>query len=157
MNIKSLEPLISEHPLFRGLDESFISYVTGCAKNARFRAGEVIFSEGQPADWFYLVRSGQVALEVQVPSRGPVVVQTVHDGEILGLSWLVPPYKWSLGARAVEPTRAVVMSAECLRNKCDEDPALGFALLKRMASVMTERLQATRLRVLDVYGNTRSA
>lgn len=156
MNVQSLAPLITEHPFFRGLDRAHIELVTGCAKNVRFAANEVIFAEGQDASWFYVLRSGRVALNIAVPGRGSVTIQTIEAGDVLGWSWLFPPYKWSFDARTLEPTRALALDATCLRNKCEADPRLGYELMKRCAGVMMERLQATRLQLLDIYGQSRS-
>jgi CRP/FNR family transcriptional regulator, cyclic AMP receptor protein len=87
-----------------------------------------------------------------VPGRGPITVETIGPGEILGWSWLFPPYRWHFDGRAVEGTRAIAFDAKCLRLKCEEDHDLGYELVKQFAHVMMERLQATRLRMLDVYG-----
>jgi CRP-like cAMP-binding protein len=73
-------------------------------------------------------------------------------GEVLGWSWLIPPYHWKFDARAIEQTRALALDGKCLRTKCEEDHDLGYELLKRFAQIMEERLQATRLQLLDVYG-----
>ena len=94
-----------------------------------------------------------VALEVFTPTRGPVVIETLGPGEVLGWSWLFPPYRWHFDAQAVEPVRAVALDGGCLRGKCEEDPRLGYELTRRFAAIMMDRLQATRLRLLDVYCN----
>jgi CRP-like cAMP-binding protein len=150
--VETLEPLLTEHPFFLGLAPGDIQFLTGCAKNVRFEAGQVIFREGQDADQFYLVRDGKVALEVFVPGRGSAPILTLGAGDVLGWSWLIPPYKWRFDARAIETTRALALDGKCLRGKCDEDPRLGSEMLKRVAAIMAERLHATRLQMLDVYG-----
>jgi CRP-like cAMP-binding protein len=150
--VETLEPLLTAHPFFRGLAPGDIQFLTGCAKNARFEAGQVIFREGEDADQFYLIRDGRVALEVFTPGRGSAPILTLGTGDVLGWSWLVPPYKWRFDARAIETTRAFALDGKCLREKCDQDPRLGYELLKRVAAVMAERLHATRLQMLDVYG-----
>jgi len=151
--MQTLEPVLAEHPFFQGLAPEYLRVLVGCASNVRFEAGQQIFREGEEANEFYLIRHGKVALEVYVPGRGSITIQTLGVGEILGWSWLVPPYQWRFDARAVELVRAIALDGKCLRTKCEDDPRLGFALLKRFAHVMTERLQATRLQLLDVYGN----
>jgi len=93
-----------------------------------------------------------VALEIHVPGRDPVTFQTVGEGEIVGVSWLVPPYRWSYDARAIAPVRAIRLDANCLRAKCEADHDLGYEMMKRFAPVLIERLHATRLQLLDVYG-----
>jgi len=150
--METLEGLLAEHEFFRGLNADDITLFTECASNVRFEAGEYVFREGQPADQFYAVRNGRVALEVYVPGRGGVTIQTVGPGDVLGWSWLLPPYRWQFDARAVEQTRALSFDGKCIRNKCETDPRLGYELMKRLAHVFTQRLEATRLQLLDVYG-----
>jgi CRP-like cAMP-binding protein len=152
VTVQTLEPIIAAHGFFRELDPKYIAIITGCGKSVRFRAGEIVFSEGDPADAFYLLRSGRVALEIDVPGRGARMVQTMEEGDVLGWSWLFPPYRWAFTARTIEPVRAIAMDARCLRDKCEADPRMGYELMKRFAGVMMERLQATRLQLLDVYG-----
>lgn len=153
MDTHSLLPVLAAHPFFSGLDEDYLEIIAGCAKNVAFRAGEAIFREGQAADWFYLLREGRVVLDISVPHRGKVTLQTLEPGEVLGWSWLFPPYKWAFGATATEPTRAIAMDGTCLRGKCEADPRMGYELMKRFARVMMDRLQATRVQMLDVYGH----
>jgi CRP-like cAMP-binding protein len=150
--MEGLERIIKEHPFFAGLNEEFCALVCGCAKNARFDAGQYLFHECEPADEFYLLRHGRVALQLTAPGRGAVTFQTVGSGEILGVAWLVPPYRWTYDAKALELTRAIAMDASCLRQKCETDHDLGYEMMKRFMPVLIERLQATRLQILDVYG-----
>jgi CRP-like cAMP-binding protein len=126
--------------------------VCGCAKNVRFEAGQYLFHEGEPADWFYLLRHGRVALQLTVPGRGAVTFQTIAEGEIVGVSWLIPPYRWTYDAKAIELTRAIAVDASCLRQKCEADHDLGYEMMKRFMPVLIQSLQATRLQILDVYG-----
>jgi len=150
--METLEGLLAEHEFFRGLNAADITLFTECASNVRFEPGEYVFREGQPADRFYAVRHGRVALEVYVPGRGGVTIQTVGPGEVLGWSWLLPPYRWHFDARALEQTRALSFDGTCIRNKCETDHRLGYELMKRLAYVFTQRLEASRLQLLDVYG-----
>ncbi len=150
--MKSLEEVLAEHPFFRGMKEEHIRLFAGCAAHVRFEAGAFLFREGDPADRFFLLRHGRVALEVQVPGRGPTVIQTLGEGDVVGWSWMVPPYRWTFDGRAVELVRAWSFDAVCIRGKAEQDPSLGYELLKRLLPVVVERLQATRLQLLDVYG-----
>ena len=149
--VESLESIIAGHSFFSDLEERYVQSLTGCAANVRFDAGTYLFREGEPANHFYLIRQGKVAIEISAPPRKPIIVQTLSAGEILGWSWLVPPYQWRLQARAVELVRAIALDAKCLRARCEENHDLGYELLKRFAQVMTQRLEATRLQLLDVY------
>lgn len=150
--MKDMAALVREHPFMRRLDERSIRLIGGCAANVRFDPGKYIFREGDAADHFFLIRAGQVALETYVPGRGPLVFLTLQPGDILGISWLVPPYRYRYDTRAVTLTRALAFDAKCLRDKCDADPAVGYELMKRMVPALVERLEAARLQTMDVYG-----
>ncbi len=151
MTIHSLRPLLAEHPFFAGLDPAYLDLLVGCARNVRFDQDQPLFSEGDEAGDFYLVRHGLVAIEMVVGSR-PMVVHSVGPGEVLGWSWLVPPHRWRFGARAVQLTRAVALDGACLRGKCEADTAMGSELLRRFAHDLEERLYQAWLQMLDVYG-----
>ena len=150
-----LERIVGEHRLFAGLGQGFIDLAAGCAKNVVFKADEYLFHAEDPADWIFLIRHGRVALELVTPGRGAMQYETLGEGEVVGLTWLLPPYRWGFDARAIEMTRAIALDARCLRDKCEADPALGYAILKRFLPVLVQRLQATRLQMLDVYGRAR--
>lgn len=150
--METLEPLLAQHPFFKDLAPHYVHLVLGCAANTRFNAGDFLFREGEAANQFYLIRHGKVALQVFVPHRGPLTIETITAGEVLGWSWLFPPYRWHFDAQALELTRVVTFDGQCLRGKCDDDHDLGYELMQRFAQVMSQRLQATRLQLLDVYG-----
>jgi CRP/FNR family transcriptional regulator, cyclic AMP receptor protein len=150
--MEGLERIVLEQPFFAGLQRELGEVISGCARNLRFEAGQYLFREGDPADEFYMIREGIVAVEIMRPGGAPLVISTIPAGEIVGASWLVPPYRWVHDARAVEFTRAIGINAKCLREKCEADHHLGYELMKRFVPVLMERLQATRLQLLDVYG-----
>ncbi len=150
--MRSIADLLAEHSFFRGLPPETIELIAGCGTNVHFVDDEAIHTEGDPADTFYVLRSGRIAVEIHAPRRGPLVVETIGPGEILGVSWLLPPYRWSFDARAVDPTSAVSIDAACLRAKSDVDPVLGYELYKRFSVLINDRLQATRLQLVDLYG-----
>jgi CRP/FNR family cyclic AMP-dependent transcriptional regulator len=149
--MESLEPILSSHPFFKGLEQKYIHLVTGCASNVRFDAGKFVFREGEEAQHFYLIREGKVAIEIFTPHRGHMTIETLDEGNILGWSWLIPPYIWHFDARALETTRAIALDGKCLRKKCEEDHDLGYELLKRFSHIMEQRLSSTRLQLLDLY------
>lgn len=151
--MEGLERIVREHPFFAGLDVHFCELVCGCAKNVRFDAGQFLFREGEPANEFYLLRQGRVALQIAVPGRAAVTFQTLEEGEIVGVSWLIPPYRWQYDAQALEPTRAIAIAGSCLRAKCESDHDLGYEMMKRVVPILVKRLQATRMQILDVYGS----
>jgi CRP/FNR family cyclic AMP-dependent transcriptional regulator len=157
MAMRKLDELLADVPAFAGMDPASLELIAGCGVNRVFQPGELLFREGDPADTFHVVREGTVAIEVYVPPRGPMTIETLHDGDLLGWSWLVPPYRLQFDARALDTVHALTFDGACLRGKCEEDPALGYDLLKRFTAVIVERLQATRLRLLDVYGRAATA
>lgn len=154
--MKSISELLGQHPFFAGLPRDTLELIAGCGHNVQFAEDSRIISENEPADIFYVLRRGKVAIEVDTPRRGSLVIETIGPGDLLGVSWLLPPYRWTFDARAVEPTGAIAIDAACLRGKCDDDPVLGYEMFKRFAGLVRDRLQATRLQLVDVYGNNAS-
>lgn len=152
----TLESILAEHPFLEGLDAKKMEIIAGCASNVRFNEGDYVFREEEEADRFFLIRHGRVALDVFVPDRGPVTIDTIQEGEALGWSWLFPPYRWHFDARALQLTRAVAFDGKCLRDKCERDNELGYDMVKRFAEVITRRLQSARLQLLDLYGGTKT-
>lgn len=151
--METIDTLLGAAPVFHGLEPKALSLIAGCGSNVHFDQGAVLFREGDEAATFFLVRHGTVALEMFVPSRGAAVIETIEAGEVVGWSWLFPPFRWHFDARALTDLRATAFDGACLRGKADADPALGYQLMSRFAQVMIERLQWTRLRLLDVYGD----
>jgi len=145
----TIESILKEHSFFKSLPAKYFDFIVGCASNVVFKKGEVILKEGQSADKFYVIRSGLVAIYIDQRRQNPI--QTIKEGDILGWSWLIPPYTYRFSAEAVENTRAVILDGKCLRGKCEKNSDLGYELLKRLMSVFTQRLEATRLQLLDVY------
>lgn len=152
MAIGAMEEVMSTHPLFSGLESKLITTLVSCASNRVFHPGQYLCREGEQADFFYLIRSGQVTLEVYAAYRGGLRIETLQEGDILGWSWVVPPYRWHFDAKAVDIVRALALDARWLRDKCEQDHELGYQLLTRFSSIIEERLQTTRRRLLDVYG-----
>lgn len=148
----TLEQILQEHPFFAGAPAGLIRLVAGCARNHIFHAGEYLFHEGEPANEFFLIREGKVALEIKAPAHPAIVFETLAVGDFAGSSWLIPPYRWVFDARAVELTRTTGIDAACLRGKCEADHDLGYEMMKRFLPALVKRLQATRLQILDVYG-----
>lgn len=149
--IETLERIIYQQPFFQDMPERHIELITACAKNVRFHAGQMILQEGEEANEFYFIREGLVAIEFMTPKKRFMRVQTIGEGDVLGWSWLVSPYRWRFSARACQATRTLAFDGKCLRAKCEEDHDLGYQLLKRFAPIVTERLDATRLQLLDLY------
>jgi CRP/FNR family transcriptional regulator, cyclic AMP receptor protein len=150
--MQTIETLIGKTELFAGMTPEELELIAGCGSNVRFAADELLFRDGDEANLFFVIRQGRIALETFVPARGSVTIETLEAGEVVGWSWLFPPYRWHFDARALSLVRATVFDGACLRGKCERDPRLGYDLMSRFAQVAIERLQATRLRLLDLYG-----
>ena len=150
--MRTIAEYLPEHPFFHGLDARWVGLVTGCATNAHLHPGDHLFPEGGAADTFFVIRRGRVAIEAPTPT-GPCVIQTAHEGDVVGWSWLVAPYRWTMDARATEETSLISFDGACLRGKCAEDPELGYALLQRVVRVMSAHVHSARVRLLDLYGN----
>ena len=157
MTIRPIADFLAGHPFFAGLDAGSVQQLAGCARNEHLKAGEYLFREGGTAEHFYVVMRGRIALELISPGAGALVLETAGDGEVLDWPWLIPPYRWMCDARAVEPASLVSLESACLRGKCDADPRLGYEFVQRVAQVMSGRLLAARVRLLDLYGSPRPA
>ncbi len=150
--MQTIDQLISQSPIFAGLAPAHLELIGGCARNEHVAANTILLREGEPADVFYLIRRGTVVLEVSAPGRGPLLIETLQPGDVVGWSWLFPPYRWQLDGRTTAPSELIAFDGACLRGKSDEDHELGYQLMRRFAANVVDRLQATRLQLLDVYG-----
>jgi CRP/FNR family transcriptional regulator, cyclic AMP receptor protein len=150
--MRTIEEIVGSTALFDGMPAGDLELIAGCGSNVHFDDDAFLFRDGDEADVFFVLRQGRIALETFVPARGAVTIETLEAGEVLGWSWLFPPFRWHFDARALSPVRATSFDAACLRGKCERDPRLGYNLMSRFAQITIERLQATRLRLLDVYG-----
>jgi len=148
---------VALHPFLAGMNRPQLALLTDCAMATHFKKGETILREGEFANRFYLVESGKVVLESLDVSRERLIIETIASGDLLGWSWMFPPYTWQFTARAVEPTVAIFFYGTILREYCEKDHSLGYELLKRMSAVMVKRLQAARKKMLVFHAsNTRS-
>ena len=146
----SLEDAIRRHPFFQGMKAHHLSILGKNATEASYEAGETLFKEGEPANRLFLVQSGEVILEVHEPADGTSVVQAVREGDVIGWSWLFPPFTWHLRARALEPTKVIVLDGAHLLAAAEQHHDFGYELMKRVAQVVIHRLQATRRQLLDL-------
>jgi CRP-like cAMP-binding protein len=146
---KAVDIVLGEHLFLRGMKPAHLRLLSENAMRMRYAPGELIFREGDPANRFYLIERGAVALESQSRDEAPVRMQTLGAGDVLGWSWLFPPYYWHFGARAVEPTTAIFLYGTRLREACEQDSEFGYDLMKRVTQVVIQRLQSTRKQLLD--------
>lgn len=149
--IDNVKELIASHRFFSHLKSEYHQAMAECACLKTYKTGDALGREGSTSDFFFALLEGRVAIESYQPGRDPVTLQTIHGGEIVGWSWLFPPYEWVFDAKALTDVRTIAFDTSCLRDKCEINPALGFELMKRFAQVMTMRLKATRLQLLDMY------
>jgi CRP/FNR family cyclic AMP-dependent transcriptional regulator len=151
--IKKMIDILSEHAFFRGLSKADLDFISGCAKNAVLKENQLIANRGDPADKFYLIQEGKVAISLDIPGQKTFIFNTLESHDILGWNWLIPPYEWTFSAHAMQTTRAIEINGACLREKCEHDTRLGYELLKRLVSVLVSRVDAAHLHILDVYGD----
>ena len=145
-----IEQLLMRQSFFEYMEPAHLRTVSGCAGERDFNPGELILREGDYASTFYLIREGSVSLETHVAGSGSITIQTLGPGDILGWSWLFPPYRWHFDARVLTPTSTLEFNGACLRQQCDDDPALGYDIMKRVAQTIIERLQASRLQLMGI-------
>jgi len=150
--MKTIEDLLKEHQFFQGLSPEYIKIIAGCGSNVVFKKDEFVAREGEEANQFFIIREGKIAIDILTAEQGPMIIQTVQNGEIFGWSWIIEPHFWRFDARAVETTHAIALDGKCLRGKCEKDTKLGYDLLKRFSGVLAKRLEMARLQLLDMYG-----
>lgn len=147
--IISTYDLLAAHPFLDGMAPRHLDRLTAWGRRSAFHAGTRIFSEGGPADRFWLIRDGHVALDTRLPTGGEAIVELLGPGSVLGWSWLFPPYRWHFGATAIEPTLSIELNGKGVRRLCEEDPEIGYALTRRFVGVVVDRLQVTRGRLVE--------
>ena len=150
--MQTFEQILANQAFFKGMNETYLLMLADHASFVSYKTGQFVFNQNEEADTFYLITEGKIALEVITVSQGPLVIQTLGPNELLGWSWLFPPYRWHFDAIASVDSKAIAFDGKWLRQKCKEDPELGHELMQRIAQVLVQRLQATRLQLLDVYG-----
>ena len=144
-----LYELVAQQPFFKGLDPHQLQLLADSSMKMHFEAGQFIFEEGSPANRFYLILEGAVAMESEVKDRGRITIQTLGPGDDLGWSWLLPPFYVHLSARALKPTRTIFFYGTRLREQCEQDHEFGYQLMTRIAEVATQCLKATQLRLAE--------
>jgi CRP/FNR family transcriptional regulator, cyclic AMP receptor protein len=142
--------MIAAHRFVQGMKPEHLKKLMASSMSKHFDPGEIIFREGEPANRFYLICQGKIGLESRSDGESSPLVQWLGEGDVLGWSWLFPPYYWQFGARAVEPTNAIFFYGTRLRAQCDEDPAFGYELMKRVAAVVIQRMQMSRMQLLQL-------
>lgn len=150
--MSTIAAMMADYPPLSSLGGAALEAMAGNARLEQFDAGERILRTGEPADTFYAMRHGRVAIEVANPRGGSIVIETLGPGELVGISWMLPPYRLTFDARCMEQSGVIAVDAAEMRQACEADPALGYVLYKLFSGVVRDRLQATRLQLLDLYG-----
>jgi CRP/FNR family cyclic AMP-dependent transcriptional regulator len=140
-----------EHPFFKGMSEEDIRTIADCGEDASFEEGQIIFRQNEVAVRFFILLEGTVSLEMQAGEQEAHVIQTRGPGDVFGWSWIFPGEEWKFNARVVDPVKAIVIHTPCLHGKIENDAELGYELLRRFAGIMVDRLQATRMQLMDIY------
>jgi CRP/FNR family transcriptional regulator, cyclic AMP receptor protein len=149
----NLESTLAAHPFLAGLSALHLQLVAGCASLVNFRANQIIFAEGEEAHQLFLLRYGQVAVEIHRPRRGNKTVYTLGEGDVLGAFWLELPHRWFFDARTLEITRAIALDLACLQRLGEDHPDLGYELLKRFVQVQAKTIKLLKLQLVDFYGS----
>lgn len=142
--------MLAELPFFREFTLETLRLISAYANHVRLEGDVEIFRAGDPADRFYVLRSGQISVETAGPGGRALVLQVLGAGELLGWSWLFPPHFWQFSARTLEPVDAVCFAGSKLRLACESEPALGFQLVRGMAAALVERLAAARSKLAEL-------
>lgn len=151
--MKTIKDLLIEHRFFDGMTYEMVELISGCGKNVHFQPNEYMFKSGDSADTFYVLRTGKVAVEINHPPQGVLILETMGEDDVLGFSWILPPYRYFFDARCLESTSAVAIDGKCIREKCENDHDVGYEVMKRFAGLMGKMLTNARLQLLDIYGS----
>jgi len=148
---QSTEDYLSTHTFFSGLDDSYRKFLSNSVTELQIKKGGVLFKQGDRADKFYLLRKGQVSVQVPALMGPSLEIQTLGEDQVLGWSWLIPPYRWIFLARAVEDSELLEFDGGAILARCEEDPKFGYELFKCFAALMSERLGAARQKMMDQW------
>lgn len=149
----SIPSRLAANAVFGSLTEAHLDLVATCASTAGFDVDETVFSAGGEADAVHVLERGRVAMQLQPAAGDPLLIETVGPGDILGVSWMLPPYRWTVDAVAMSRTETIRLGSQCLRDVCAREPELGYSLHRAFAGLVRERLVSTRLQLLDVYAH----
>lgn len=150
--METMTPILAAHPFFQGLDSRYLNFVLECASRETFKPGEFLCRDDEEATKFYVIHHGRVSVEIFRARRGPVTIQSLGNGDVLGWLWFDKPYHWHLDAKAQELTRVISLDVSCLRKKCDQDHDFGYELMRRYAHYLAVQFRVTKLQLADMYG-----
>ncbi|MFZ5449680.1 MAG: cyclic nucleotide-binding domain-containing protein [Thermodesulfobacteriota bacterium] len=150
--METMAPILAAHPFFKGLESRYLDLVMECASRQTFKPGEFLCRDEEEATKFYVIYHGRVSVEIYRPRRGPVTIQSLGEGEVLGWLWFDRPYHWHFDAKALELTRVISLDVAGLRNKCGQDHDFGFEIMRRYAHHLAVQFRVTKLQLSDMYG-----
>ena len=150
--METMAPILAAHPFFKSLDSRYLKLVLECASRETFKPGEFLCRDEEEATKFYVIHHGRVAVEIYRARRGPVTIQSLGEGDVLGWLWFDQPYHWHLDAKALELTRVISLNVACLLDKCNQDQAFGYELMRRYAHHLAVQFRVTKLQLADMYG-----
>ena len=153
MDVQSLEPIIAKVELFKDLRPEHLRLIAGCASNVRYEPDTFAGRAGDDADRFWVIRQGRMALELFTPGRGAITVATIGEGDVVGFSWLLPPYQLHFDIHVLTATGALLFDGRCLRGKFGSDAVLGYEMLNRFSRIIVSRIEAMSLQLMDIYGD----
>jgi CRP/FNR family transcriptional regulator, cyclic AMP receptor protein len=143
--------VLEQHPFARELGAQQVRKLAGCAIERTFETGEYLWRQGEASDWLFLLRSGEVSLEISVPNEGPLTVETFHEGEAIGWAWFEPPYRCQFDARAATPVKTLALPGACVREQCERDNALAHRVFRQLAGAMAHGLERVRLKLVKPH------
>lgn len=150
--METMAPILAAHPFFKGLDPRYLKLVLECASRETFKPGEFLCRDEGQASKFYVIHHGRVSVEIYRARRGPVTIQSLGERDVLGWLWFDQPYHWHLDAKALELTRVISLDVACLLDKCNQDQAFGYELMRRYAHHLAVQFRVTKLQLADMYG-----
>lgn len=150
MNVQATSSLLADQHFFAGMSDEHLDAIASCASERHFEEGRFMVLRGKPAQDFFLIRSGRVALEIHAGNKN-VLISTVPPGGVIGWSWLEDPFEWRYDVRVLEDVEAIAFNANCVREKCESDPAFGYEMYKRFMHLVIKRLMASRVQLVDLY------
>ena len=151
MAVRSMEEIMAVQPFFDDLEGQYLKLFAGCASNKHFKEGEFLLRENEQSTQFFIIKEGKVVIEVFAGNKGTLKIQTLMKGDLVGWSWLFPPYKNQFDAIALTRTHVIAFEGNCLKKKCKEDYKFGYEMLSRITAVIIDRLRNTRMQLMDIY------
>ena len=146
-----IKEYLSNHAFFSGLDDSYVQFLADSVTKLKVKKGDVLFQQGKQADKFFLLRNGQISIQVPAIMGPSLEIQLLSQDQLLGWSWLIPPYRWNFLAKVTEDSEILEFDGSAILARCEEDPKFGYELLKRFAALMSERLDAARQKLMDQW------